>query len=133
MVKLSGRAARVWLITFVLRGPRPAPEQSRTSLIDRIAELDSINQILESTRFVNGLKRLGSSNARRCGRFNLTLSLALTSFRVRVYSMLETAFHFCAGAAVPDLTAGFQRPLNDFDSRSAELDCRSERDNGQRR
>ena len=48
-----------------------------------------------------------------------SLSLALAYFRVRVYSILETAFHFCAGAAVPDLTAGFQRPLNDFDSRSA--------------
>ena len=34
-----------------------------------------------------------------------SLSLALTSLRVRVYSTLETAFHFCAGAAVPDLTA----------------------------
>ena len=47
--------------------------------------------------------------------------------------MLETAFNFGAGATVPDLTAGFQRPLNDFDSRSAEFDCRSERGNGQRR
>ena len=32
MVKLSGRAARVWLITFVLSPPRPAPEWSRTSV-----------------------------------------------------------------------------------------------------
>ena len=77
VVKLSGRAARVWLITFVLRGPRPAPERSRTSLIDR--NWIQLIRVSSQPTFVNGLKRLGSSNARLSGRFNL-VSLAGTYF-----------------------------------------------------
>ena len=51
------------------------------------------------------LKRLVAATLAALANSTWSLSLALTSLRVRVYSTLETAFHFCAGAAVPDLTA----------------------------